>query len=91
MAGGKIDRLAGEHARRHVVEHAVAHVDRIVEADDAARCAARAGKILEDGLARDAGIRIGPGRRDRRSGLGRAAVQHVDVRVHAACRIGDDT
>ena len=90
VADREVDRLAGEHARGDVVQHAVAHVDRVVEADDAARRAARAREILEHGLARDAGIGIGAGRRRRRRRFGRAAVVHVDIGVNAAGRIGDD-
>ena len=51
---------------------------------------ARAREILEHGLARDAGIGVGAGRRCRRRRLGRAAAMHVDVGIHAAGRIGDD-
>src|SRR5262245_7883038 len=90
VAGGEIDRRSGEHARGHVVQHAVAHVDRVVEADDAARRSARARKILEHGLACDAGIGVNAGRRRCRRRLGRAAVMHADKGVHAAGRIGDD-
>src|SRR6059058_3572870 len=90
MAGRKIDRRAGEHTRGHVVEDAVAHIDCVVEADDAARRSALARKILEHGLARDAGIGVSARRRYRRRCLGCAAVVDIDIRVHAAGRIGDD-
>src|SRR6476620_12411964 len=42
VAGRQIDRLGGEHARGDVVQHAVAHVDRIVQSDDAPRRSGRA-------------------------------------------------
>ena len=54
VAGGEIDRLPRKHARGDVMEHAVAHIDRIVEANDAAGRAVQARKILEHGFARDA-------------------------------------
>src|SRR5262249_17097982 len=50
----------------------------------------RARKILEHGLACDAGIGVNAGRRRCRRRLGRAAVMHADKGVHAAGRIGDD-
>ena len=52
--------------------------------------AARAREILEHGLARDAGIGVGAGRRRGRRLLGRAAVVDVDIGINAAGRIGDD-
>src|SRR3954471_3838176 len=56
MARGEVDRLACEDARGDVVQHAVAHVDRIVEADDAPRRSPCAREISEHAFARDAGI-----------------------------------
>src|SRR5215831_3101546 len=46
VAGGEIDRLARAYAGGDVVQHTVAHVDRVIEADDAAGRSARARKIL---------------------------------------------
>ena len=37
MAGGEVDRLFGLHFAGDVVEHAVAHVDGVVEPDEASR------------------------------------------------------
>ena len=48
-------------------------------------------EMLEHGLAGDARVGIDAGRRDGRGGLGGAALLDVDVGVHAARRIGDDT
>src|SRR6478609_3152966 len=59
VARSEVDRLACEHACGDVVQHAVAHVDRIVEADDAPRRSARAREVLEHALARHTGIGIG--------------------------------
>src|SRR3954451_13564794 len=56
VARSEVDRLACEHARGDVVQHAVAHVDRVIESDDAPRRSARAREISEHALARDAGI-----------------------------------
>ena len=51
---------------------------------------ARARKILKHLLARDAGVGVDAGRRNGRRRFGRAAVPHIDIRINAAGRIGDD-
>ena len=50
----------------------------------------RAREILEHRLARDAGVGVDAGGRDRRRRFGRAAVVHIDVGINAAGRVGDD-
>ena len=90
VAHRQVDRLAGSTLLRHVEQHAVAHVDRVVQADEPAGRAVRAREVLEHALAADAGVGVLAGRRRRRRRLGRALVQDADERIDAAGREGDD-
>src|SRR6185369_6677751 len=58
MAHRHVDLHAVTHLGADVVQHAVAHVDGVVEPEDAARRAMQAGEILEHALAPDAGIGV---------------------------------
>src|SRR6185312_816907 len=73
MAGGEIDGLAHPHLLRHVVQHAITHVDGVIEPNEAARRTMEAREILEHALAPDAGIGIGAAR-IRGRGLAGAAM-----------------
>jgi hypothetical protein len=50
--------LAREHRAREVDERAVAQVDRVEQPEQQARRAALAGRVLEDALPPDAGLRV---------------------------------
>src|SRR5258705_13180901 len=58
MAEADVDRLAPEDLARDVVRHAVAHVDRVIQPEQAAGGAKFAGEIFEHALAADAGLRV---------------------------------
>ena len=86
MAHGHVHRLAGKHLRRHVVQHAVAHVDCVLQTNQPRRCPMCQRAVLEGLLAADAGGRVIPGRRQRRRCLVRAAAVHVRERIDAGGR-----
>ena len=67
VAHRHVDRLAVAHLARDVVQHAVAQVDRVVEAEDQARRAARLGVPAQHALAAEAARRVVAGRRQERS------------------------
>ena len=54
VTGLKVDRFALVDTCRDVVQHAIAHVDSVVEPDDAAGRVGGAREILEDVFARGA-------------------------------------
>ena len=58
MAHGEVDRLAVAHLAADVVQHAVAHVDGVVQAEQAAGRAVLGREILEHALAADAGLGV---------------------------------
>src|SRR4029453_14607883 len=84
VAHCEIKRRDGMYACRDVKKNAIAHVDRIVEADDAARCFVYARKMREHRLAGDARVGVDAGRWNRRRRFCRAAFGDIDVWVNAA-------
>ena len=90
MAHGEVDGLPVAHLGGDVVQDAVAHVDCVVEADDAAGGAEAGGEMLEHALAAGAGVGIVARRRDRRRLLGGAAAVHGHERIDAPRGEGDD-
>ena len=90
VAHGEIDGLAVAHLGGDVVQHAIAHVDGVVEPHEAAGRAEPRGEMLEHALAADAGVGVVAGRRDGRRLLGRAAALDGHERIDAARREGDD-
>src|SRR6478609_6712177 len=62
MAEADVDRLALQHLSGDVVQHAVAHVDCVVEPEQAPGRPMLLREILEHALAPDAGLRVLAGR-----------------------------
>ena len=62
VAEADVDGLALQHLAGDVVQHAVAHVDRIIEPEQAARRCIFAREIFEHALAPDAGLCVFAGR-----------------------------
>src|ERR1700682_951234 len=62
MAEADVDRLAAEDLARDVVQHAIAHVDRVIQPEQPAGRGKFAREIFEHALAADAGLRVFAGR-----------------------------
>ena len=90
MAHAEVDRLAVAHLAADVVQHAIAHVDRVVQPEQPARRAVLGREIGEHVLPPGAGVRVVASRRDRRCFLGGAAAAYWHERINAACREGHD-
>ena len=89
MADADVDRLALQHLARDVVQHAVAHVDRIIQPEQPARRRIFVRKILKHALAPDAGLRVFAGRIGCECFIGAFAV-HGHEGIDAARRERDD-
>src|SRR5258708_22222172 len=74
MAEADIDRLALKYLGRDVVQHAVAHVDRVVQPEQPAGRFELLRKILEHALAPDAGLRVFAGRSGRNGLIGALSI-----------------
>ena len=89
MAEADIDRRALEDLGRDVVQHAIAHVDRVVEAEQPARRFELVREIFEHALAADAGLRVFAGRIGRHALVGAFAIDGHE-RIDAAGGERDD-
>ena len=83
MAEADVDRLALQHLAGDIVQHAVAHVDRVVEAEQPSRRRMLLREILEHAFAPDTGLRVFAGR-VRRHVLIRALAVDRHERIDAA-------
>ena len=85
VAEADVDRLAVKDLCRDVVQHAVAHVDRVVQPEQSAGRCEFAREIFKHALASDAGLRVFAGRIGRERLIGALSV-HRHERINAAGR-----
>ena len=84
-----VDRLARKYLDGDVVQHAVSHIDRVVQTEQAARRRMLAREILEHALAADAGLGVFAGRIGG-DGFVRALAADGDERIDASGRERND-